>query len=127
MPGPILDDLADVRAGDKGDTLILAVFPRDADAFRLLADRLTAQAVRDHFQPLATGEVHRHLLPALPALTFRLTGVLAGGVTVATTLDGHGKTLGYYLLTLELPPADRPGNRRTDGGSPVTKTAASGD
>ncbi|QKV67679.1 hypothetical protein HUT13_01995 [Streptomyces harbinensis] len=101
-PGLTVDDLADVRAGDKGDSLILAVLPRDAEAFALLVERLTARAVRAHFHPLVTGEVRRHVLPALPALTFRLGGALAGGVTGAATLDGHGKALGHHLLTLAL-------------------------
>lgn len=102
MPTLTLDALADVRAGDKGDTLMLAVFPRRPDTFPVLDEQLTARVVRDHFGDAVTGEVHRHVLPRLPALLFRLPGVLAGGVTGSTTLDGHGKTLGYYLLTLEL-------------------------
>lgn len=97
-----LDDLADVRAGDKGDTLMLAVLPRDAAAFELLTRELTAATVRSHFGSAVTGEVTRHLLPLLPAMVFRLPGVLAGGVTGTTALDGHGKTLGYHLLGLEL-------------------------
>jgi hypothetical protein len=39
----------------------------------------------------------------LPGLVFRIPGVLRGGVTASTTLDGHGKTLNYHLLALELP------------------------
>ncbi|HEX2174816.1 MAG TPA: hypothetical protein VHG70_02805 [Nocardioidaceae bacterium] len=98
----ILDDLADVRAGDKGDTLLLSVFPRTATAFELLENRLTSEAVADHFGTAVTGPVRRTVLPQLPALAFRLPGVLGGGVTGSTVLDGHGKTLGYHLLTLVL-------------------------
>lgn len=97
-----VDDVADVRAGDKGDTLMLAVFPRDEESFGVLDRLLTAEAVRAHFGTLVAGEVRRHVLPGLPALVFRLPGVLGGGVTGSTVLDGHGKTLGYHLLTLEL-------------------------
>ncbi|WP_199432993.1 AtuA-related protein [Qaidamihabitans albus] len=104
-----LDELADVRAGDKGDTLMLAVLPRDAAAFRLLDRELTAAVVREHFGPVVTGQVRRHVVPGLPAFVFRLPGVLAGGVTGSTILDGHGKTLGFYLLTLRLPLPDQPG------------------
>lgn len=99
-----VDDLADVRAGDKGDTLMLAVFPRSDEEFGILRERLTAEAVGGHFAPLVTGPVHRHVVPGLPALVFRIPGVLGGGVTGSATLDGHGKTLSYHLLTLELPP-----------------------
>ncbi|MFC4000217.1 hypothetical protein ACFS2C_02985 [Prauserella oleivorans] len=97
-----VDDVADVRAGDKGDILMLAVFPREKEWFAVLDRLLTAEAVRAHFAPLVTGEVRRHVVPGLPALVFRLPGVLGGGVTGSTVLDGHGKTLSYHLLTLEL-------------------------
>ncbi|OLT42650.1 hypothetical protein BJF85_22170 [Saccharomonospora sp. CUA-673] len=102
MPRRTVDDLADVRAGDKGDTLMLAVFPRSAEAFAVLRGRLTGEVVGAHFAPLVTGEVRRHVVAGLPALVFRLPGVLGGGVTGSATLDGHGKTLSYHLLTLEI-------------------------
>ncbi|AWK75574.1 hypothetical protein CBI38_15395 [Rhodococcus oxybenzonivorans] len=68
-----IDTLADVRAGDKGDMLILAVLARD-----------------------------RAVAPNLMAMVFELPGVLGGGVTGSPALDGHGKTLGYHLLSLEI-------------------------
>ncbi len=98
----LVDDLADVRAGDKGDSLMLAVLPRDAASHRLLMEHLTADAVRERFAPLVTAPVRRHELPQLPALIFFLPGVIGGGVTGSTVLDGHGKTLGYHLLGLVL-------------------------
>jgi hypothetical protein len=36
------------------------------------------------------------------AMVFELPGVLGGGVTGSPALDGHGKTLGYHLLNLEI-------------------------
>lgn len=98
----LLDDVADVRAGDKGDTLILAVRPRDPANIEMLRERLTGARVTAHFGSLVTGEVTRHELPLIPAIVLRLPGVLAGGVTGNATLDGHGKSLSYYLLTLDL-------------------------
>lgn len=97
-----VDDVADVRAGDKGDTLILAVLPRDAAGWDVVRDRLTAARVAEHFGAGVRGEVLRRELPQLPGLVFRVPGVLTGGVTGAVTLDGHGKTLSYHLLALEL-------------------------
>lgn len=97
-----LDDLADVRAGDKGDTLMIAVFPRDAEAFTVLARELTAQRVADHFAMAPATSVTRTVQDQLPALVFTLHGLLGGGVTGSTTLDGHGKTLGYHLLGLRV-------------------------
>jgi hypothetical protein len=97
-----VDDVADARTGDKGDTLILAVFPRSPRSWPLLRERLTAELVGRHYGLFATDQVLRSEVPGLPALVFRLPGVLGGGVTGATTLDGHGKTLSYHLLTLEI-------------------------
>jgi hypothetical protein len=101
MSSPTLDELADVRAGDKGDTLILAVLPRTSEAFDPLIEQLTEEVVARHFQ-CTVAEVTRTVLPQVRALVFNLHGVLGGGVTGSTSLDGHGKTLSYYLLTLPL-------------------------
>ncbi len=97
-----LDDLADARAGDKGDTLILAVLPRTTDGFHSLVDRLTPELVASHFHCPSASDVTRTVLPQVTAIVFRLRAVLGGGVTGSTTLDGHGKTLSYHLLTLRL-------------------------
>lgn len=96
----LVDDLADVRAGDKGATLILAVFPRNQEAFEFLRTRLTSEAVARHYR--CPDVVVRTEIAHLPALTFKLPGVLGGGVTNPAAHDGHGKTLGYHLLGLSL-------------------------
>ncbi|VXB67817.1 hypothetical protein [Citricoccus sp. K5] len=100
----ILDDLATVRAGDKGDALILAVFPRDEEAYAVLREEATEERVAAHFQ-CSPGQVRRLEQTVLRAFVFRLAGVLGGGVTGSATLDGHGKTLSYHLATLPLPPS----------------------
>jgi hypothetical protein len=100
-----VDDIADARAGDKGDTLILVVFPRDRSAWHVLLEHLTAGAVGRHFGSGVTADVTRTEIPGLPGLVFRIPGILDGGVTGSTALDGHGKTLSYHLLMLELPTA----------------------
>lgn len=99
----IVDELADVRAGDKGSTLILAVLPRTTAGWQLLRERLTGPLVGQHFGIPSTVEILRTEVPTVPAMVFRLPGALAGGVTNGTLLDGHGKTLSYHLLSLELP------------------------
>jgi hypothetical protein len=97
-----VDDCADVRTGDKGDTLILAVRARDASAYLLLEERLTAEAVAGHYALALTGPVVRRLLPGLHALVFTLPGALGGGVTGSPVLDGHGKALSYHLLSMPI-------------------------
>jgi len=98
----LVDDLADVRAGDKGDTLILAVLPRSEEAYAVLERHLTPDAVARHYA--VTEPVVRTELPHLPALVFRVPSVLAGGVTGYSGLDGHGKTLSYHLLMMTVEP-----------------------
>ncbi|WP_433802701.1 AtuA-related protein [Actinomycetospora sp. CA-084318] len=99
----ILDDLAGVRAGDKGDTLILAVHVRDrADLPRVLATT-TPQRVAAHFDGLLTAPVIVREVPDQSAVVVVLPGALGGGVTGSATLDGHGKALGHHLLSLEVP------------------------
>lgn len=100
--GTSVDDLADVRSGDKGDTLILAVFPRNADAHEYLLKNLTVDRVSSHYGNLLTGEATRIDMPRLPGIVFELPGVLGGGVTNSPSLDGHGKSLSYHLLSLKV-------------------------
>ncbi|MBC2642587.1 MULTISPECIES: hypothetical protein [unclassified Rhodococcus (in: high G+C Gram-positive bacteria)] len=97
-----VDALADVRAGDKGDTLIVAVLARDHAAYRHLTERLTEDVVAAHYGELVTGTARRTVQPNLLAMVVELPGVLGGGVTGSPALDGHGKTLGYHLLSLEI-------------------------
>ena len=98
-----VDDFADVRTGDKGDTLILAVFPRTDEHYELLSRKLTVDAVATHFAPLITGDVRRTEMPLVSGLVFELPGVLGGGVTGSPVLDGHGKCLSYHLLSMPVP------------------------
>jgi hypothetical protein len=97
----ILDEVASVRTGDKGDDLIIAVLPRDADDYDRVRARVTAERVAEHYG-LAEDAVHCTPMPTVTALVFHLRGVLGGGVTGSSYLDGHGKTMGYHLLTLPI-------------------------
>lgn len=99
-----VDDIADVRTGDKGDTLVVAVVVRDSDNFEQLCRALEPALMADHFASLLTGEVQRTLMPQLGALVLLLPGVLGAGVTGSPVLDGHGKTLSYYVASLPLSP-----------------------
>lgn len=99
----IVDDLAAVRAGDKGDTLILALHARDAADLPRLLGAVTPERVGAHFAGLLTAPAVVRPVPGLGAVVVVLPGALGGGVTGSPTLDGHGKALGHHLLTLEVP------------------------
>lgn len=96
-----VDDLATVRTGDKGDTLILGVVAREGVGFSELSHAITEEAVANHFG-LPVSRVSRSLLSRLNAMSFELKGMLGSGVTGVSHLDGHGKTLSYHLLTMQL-------------------------
>lgn len=99
----ILDEIADVRTGDKGDDLIIAVLPREEASFDLVTASVTVEKVAVHYGlDGSVASVRRVLMPTISAMVFHLVGVLGGGVTGSSYLDGHGKTVGYHLFTLEI-------------------------
>jgi hypothetical protein len=97
-----LYELAHCRAGDKGDTLTLSLFPYDERDYPLLCEQVTADKVKTHLQGIVKGEVTRYALPNLCALQFVCREALLGGVTTSLTLDTHGKSLSYALLEMEI-------------------------
>lgn len=108
-------DLASVRCGDKGNTLNAVVVADDAEAYDLLHDRLTADRLGSELAPLVEGPVTRYELPQLNAFNFVIEDALAGGVTKSLRLDGHGKSLSFAVLGIDLDvPDDRPLARRSE-------------
>ena len=99
---PKLHELAHCRAGDKGDTSILSLIAYRAEDFHMLVERVTVNAVRNHLQGIALGEIKRHELPDLWALQFVCERSLNGGVTTSLGLDAHGKSLSYALLEMNV-------------------------
>lgn len=97
-----LRELAHARSGDKGDTCNVGVVARDARAYALLREHLTAERVRIYFDGLVAGGVVRYELPNVRALNFVLRGALGGGGTRSTRLDAIGRALADALLELEL-------------------------
>jgi hypothetical protein len=95
-----LHELAHARAGDKGDTSTLSLFPLRDEDYELLAEQVTAEAVKRHLAHIVAGEVRRYELPGLPALQFVCEQALDTGVTTSLALDPHGKSLSYALLEL---------------------------
>ncbi|HEX4523865.1 MAG TPA: hypothetical protein VH704_10130 [Casimicrobiaceae bacterium] len=99
---PRLHELAHCRAGDKGDTSILSLIAYRAEDYPLLAERVTADAVRKHLKGIVLGEIRRYELPNLWALQFVCDRSLNGGVTTSLALDAHGKSLSYALLEMSV-------------------------
>jgi hypothetical protein len=98
----ILHDIATARAGDKGNTVQIAVIARDPQHYPLLLATVTEETVARHFGPIATGPVKRHAVPGLNALVFLIEGALGGGVSVSLAADPHGKSLSSLMLALPI-------------------------
>lgn len=107
-PAPLLlHRLAFARAGDKGNRANIALVCRVPEAFPALAEQVTAEAVAAHFASRHPTRVVRYDLPSLGAFNFVLDDVLEGGVNASLGLDGHGKSLSFRLLELELAPTPK--------------------
>ena len=97
-----LHELAHARAGDKGDTLTLALIAYREEDYPLLRTQVTAQAVKQHLEHIVQGEVRRFEMPNLHALQFVCERALDTGVTTSLRIDPHGKTLSYALLEMQI-------------------------
>jgi hypothetical protein len=97
-----LHDIAHARAGDKGDTLTLALIAYDESSYPTLKREVTAEAVKRHLAHVVQGEVRGYELPKLGALQFVCERALDTGVTTSLVIDPHGKTLSYALLEMSI-------------------------
>lgn len=95
--------LAHSRSGDKGNRSNLSVICRRSEFYDPLARLLTPEIVANHFAHRRPSSVMRFDLPLLNAFNFVLDDLLDGGVNASLGLDGHGKTLSFYLLGLPVP------------------------
>jgi hypothetical protein len=94
--------LAHARSGDKGDTANVGVIALRPEYYPALAEQLTAERVKRHFEGICLGEVERFELPNLHALNFLLHESLGGGGTVSLKTDAQGKTLSTAMLRMEV-------------------------
>ncbi|WNL41250.1 hypothetical protein RN347_11505 [Halomonas sp. PAMB 3264] len=97
-----LHQLAHARAGDKGDRLNIALFAYRPEDYDLLVSELDEARVLALFQHRGASRVRRYLLPHLGGMNFVIDDVLQGGVNGALNLDGHGKTLSFILLGVDI-------------------------
>jgi hypothetical protein len=101
-----LRELAHARAGDKGDTAILSLFPLDDRDYDWLRTHVTAEDVKSHLADYVTGDVVRYEVPSICGLQFVCANALDGGVTTSLALDSHGKSLSSRLLGMRIPSPD---------------------
>ena len=97
-----LHEIANGRSGDKGNRLNIALVCRDPVHYAAISEQVTAERVADAFAARRPSRVVRYDLPKLAAFNFVLDDVLEGGVNASLGLDGHGKSLSFLLLDVEL-------------------------
>ncbi len=97
-----LHEIAHSRAGDKGNRLNLSLIPYDPAYYPALAEQVTAERVLALFRHRGATGCVRHDLPLLHAFNFVVEDALEGGVNGSLNLDGHGKTMSFALLALEV-------------------------
>ncbi len=98
-----LHTLAHGRSGDKGNRQNISVIPYDPRDWDHLVEHVTETVVGRAFSHRGVGRVRRYLLPNLPAMNFVLDDALEGGVNSALSLDTHGKSASFLLLSLPIP------------------------
>ena len=94
--------IAHARAGDKGESNNVCLFPFEENHYDVIKKTVTAAVVKKHFKGVVSGDVIRYEVPSLHGFNFVLHGVRKGGVSAALDLDVHGKSLSFGLLELEI-------------------------
>lgn len=97
-----LRDIAHARAGDKGNTSNISVWPYDVEHYGLLKAQLTAEFVMSALSGVVRGPVQRYELEGLKGFNFVLHEALEGGVNSSLNLDSHGKSWSFLMLELEV-------------------------
>ena len=97
-----LHAVAHARTGDKGNRLNASLIPYHDEAYAWLREQITEDRVLAQFAHRGASQVTRYELPNLPAFNFVIDDVLEGGVNGSLNLDGHGKTLSFLLLSIEI-------------------------
>ena len=98
----MLQHVAHVRSGDKGNTSNISVFAYEPEFYPLLKSQLTAERFKAHYQGAIKGDVLRYEVDNIEALNFVAHGALGGGVSRSLSLDNYGKALSAEILGFEI-------------------------
>lgn len=97
-----LHRVAHGRTGDKGNRINVSIIPFHPSCFAAIGEQITEARVHDCFCHRGASRVVRYVLLNLPAYNFVVDDVLEGGVNGSLNLDGHGKSLVFHILDLEI-------------------------
>ena len=97
-----LHAIAHARAGDKGNVSNISLIAYLPEAYDFLKREVSEAKVEALFAHLGAGAVKRYELPNLYAFNFVIQDALDGGVNASRSLDRHGKTLSFILLSRQI-------------------------
>jgi hypothetical protein len=100
MTKTMLREIAHSRAGDKSNISNISLIPYNRKYYELLKKEVTPQVVKDYFKGICFGKVTRFELDGIGSLNFVLEEALDGGNTRSLRVDGYGKSLSSYLLSM---------------------------
>jgi len=96
----MLREIAHSRAGDKGNISNVSVIPYERKYYEIIKEQVTAEVVKDYFKGICLGEVTRYEWDAMGGLNFVMEEALDGGNTRSLRVDGYGKSLSAYMLSM---------------------------
>lgn len=94
-----LHAIAHGRAGDKGNVSNISLIAYLPEAYDFIEKQVSEGKVEALFAHLGAGSVKRYALVNLQAFNFVIQDALDGGVNASRSLDRHGKTLSFILLS----------------------------
>lgn len=98
----LLNEIAYVRSGDKGDTVTIGVIAKAPEHYETLRRSVTPEAVKRLFGDWVKGQVQVFELPKIHSLSVFMQNALGGGATSTLRLDQTGKSLGNAILRLPI-------------------------
>ncbi len=99
----LLDEIAYVRSGDKGDNVSIGVLAKQPDDYQLMLAALTPSAIGALFGDWVKGPIHVYPMPNIDGCLVLLEHGLGGGATRTLRFDQTAKALGNAILRLALP------------------------
>jgi hypothetical protein len=101
----LLEEIAYVRAGDKGDNVSIGVLARLPEYYDEVIATVTPERLAALFGEWLKGRAQVFPMPNIDGCLVLLEGGLGGGATSTLRFDQTAKSLGYAVLRL---PVQRP-------------------
>ncbi|MFC4277963.1 AtuA-related protein [Achromobacter aloeverae] len=98
----LLEQIAYVRSGDKGDNVSIGVLARRPEDYAAVLRSVTPERVRTLFGDWARGDVQVYPMPNIDGCLVLMEHALGGGATRTLRFDQTAKSLGYAVLRLEV-------------------------